>query len=74
MKIIENVDCLEMAEVFYSACTDMDFCDYEEEKETTIKELEEFFYHLKAIAENEYNHNYFRTGWNCLQTIANLDL
>ena len=36
----------------------------------TMKEVEEALYQLQAIAENEYNADYYRTFWNVLQKIT----
>lgn len=37
----------------------------------TMKEVEEALYQLQAVAENEYNADYYRTFWNVLQKITN---
>ena len=37
----------------------------------TIKDVEEALYQLQAVAENEYNADYYRTFWNVLQKITN---
>ena len=36
----------------------------------TMKEVEEALYQLQAVAENEYNADYYRTFWNVLQKIT----
>ena len=36
----------------------------------TMKEVEEALYQLQAVAENEYNADYYRTFWNILQKIT----
>ena len=36
----------------------------------TMKEVEAL-YQLQAVAENEYNADYYRTFWNVLQKITN---
>ena len=36
----------------------------------TLKEVEEALYQLQAVAENEYNADYYRTFWNVLQKIT----
>lgn len=59
----------EIAENLYNAITDMDWMDYEEEKERVIKELTEALYYLKACAKNEYNADYFRTLYRILENI-----
>lgn len=58
-----------IAEKLYELTKDMDFADYEETKEKEIAELENAMYQLKAMAENEYNQDYWRTLWNCLKRI-----
>ena len=42
---------------------------YTFEKEEVIADIENALYYLKAIAQNEYNADYFRTFWNLLQII-----
>ena len=42
-------------------------------KLSTIKEIERALYHLKTIAENEYNQEYFRTLLKVLKNISELD-
>ena len=44
------------------------------EKDTeTIKDVEEALYQLKAISENEYNADYYRTFWDVLQKITEIN-
>ena len=62
-------EIIEMAEKLYDMAQDMDYMDYEENKEQEIKDICDYLYHLKCISQNEYNHNYFRTFWNVLQRI-----
>ena len=69
MELLNNIDLEQLAEDLYNACEDMDATDYEEAKEQTIKEIENFLYHLKALAQNEYNYEYFKTFYNLLQKI-----
>ena len=59
----------EIAEILYNLNEDMDAQDYEEEKEKEIAELEEALYQLQAMAQNEYNKDYWRTLWNALQNL-----
>lgn len=40
---------------------------------SNIKEIERALYHLKTIAENEYNQDYFRTLLKVLKSISELD-
>lgn len=53
----------------YELQKDMDWMDYEEEKEQILNDLENALYYLKAICENPYNYDYFRTFYNVLQNI-----
>ena len=62
-------NCEEIAARLYELCEDMDFMDYEDTKEQTINELTEALYQLKAMAQNEYNADYWRTLWNALQML-----
>lgn len=59
----------EIAEYLYELSEDMDAQDYVEEKEREIAELENALYDIKAIAQNEYNKDYWRTLWNALQNL-----
>ncbi len=59
----------EIAKILYNLSEDMDAQDYEEEKEKEIAELEEALYQLRAMAQNEYNKDYWRTLWNALQNL-----
>lgn len=71
----ENIELLqekspqEIADKLYELAKDMDYMDYEEEKEEVKADIENALYYLKAIAQNEYNADYFRTFWNILQRI-----
>jgi hypothetical protein len=40
---------------------------------SNIKEIEKALYHLKTIAENEYNQEYFRTLLKVLKSISTID-
>lgn len=42
-------------------------------KFSTIKEIERVLYHLKTIAENPYNDDYFRTLLKVLENITKYD-
>lgn len=42
-------------------------------REKDIKEIEKALYHLKTIAENEYNQDYFRIFLKVLKNISNID-
>lgn len=43
---------------------------YSEWSQNMQSECEEALYQLKAIAENEYNSDYWRTLWNTLQRLC----
>ena len=59
----------EIAVELYEKSKDMDFMDYEDEKEQVIAELENALYYIKTICENEHNQNYFRTFYKILERI-----
>ena len=42
-------------------------------REKDTKEIEKALYHLKTIAENEYNQYYFRTFLKVLKSISSID-
>ena len=48
-----------------------ELCLYLLGKYSSIKEVKEALYQLRAVAENEYNADYYRTFWNVLQKITN---
>ena len=70
MKDIKNMekryDCENMATVLCELSSGDDTVNVE-----TLKEVEEALYQLQAVAENEYNADYYRTFWNVLQKITN---
>lgn len=59
----------EIASRLYELAKDMDYMDYEDEKEQVLNDLENALYYLKAICENEYNDEYFRTFYRILENI-----
>lgn len=63
------MDINEIANTIYNNTLDMDANDYTENKEHEIAQLEEALYQIKAIAENDYNQDYWRTFWNALQLL-----
>lgn len=69
MEILENKSIKELSEQLYNLAKEMDSLDYEETKEKELEDIENFLYHLKTIAKNKYNKEYFRTFWNLLQSI-----
>lgn len=62
----------EIANVLYNLSCDMDKNDYNETKQETINQLTDCLYYLKAICENSYNNDYFRTMYKCLETITSI--
>lgn len=69
MELLEEKSTQEIAEKLYELSKDMDYMDYEEEKESVINDLENALYYIKTISQNEYNQEYFRTFYNILQRI-----
>jgi phosphoribosyl-ATP pyrophosphohydrolase len=59
----------EIADKLYEMQKDMNFADYEEEKEKIVKELTDCLYVLMANAQNEYNMDYWRTLYRVLENI-----
>ena len=59
----------EIAETLYEQAKDMDYMDYEDEKELVLADLENALYDLKTICENEYNKNCYRTLYRILERI-----
>lgn len=53
----------------YELQKDMDWMDYEEDKEKILNNLENALYHLKSLCENPYNNDYFRTFYNVLENL-----
>jgi hypothetical protein len=68
----ELVAVQDIAENLYENAKDMDSLDYEEEREETIKELENAIYQLKAICQNPYNSDYYRVFYNALVHSLNI--
>lgn len=59
----------EIAEALYEQAKDMDYMDYEDEKEEVLSDLENALYDLKAICENKYNKKCYRTLYRILERI-----
>lgn len=59
----------EIAEALYEQAKDMDYMDYEDEKEEVLCDLEKALYDLMAICQNEYNHKYYTTLYRILERI-----
>ena len=69
MEYLEEKTPQEIAEKLIELAKDLDFADYEETMEETTKELEDAIYQLKAMAQNKYNNDYWRTFYKVLQSI-----
>ena len=69
MELLEEQSIEEIANKLYEMAKDMDYMDYEEEKEEEMADIQNALYYLKAVAQNPYNSRYFRTFWNLLQMI-----
>lgn len=59
----------EIAEALYEQAKDMDYMDYEDEKEEVLGDLEKALYDLKTICENEHNKECYRTLYRILERI-----
>ena len=68
-KQLNQKDTMEIANKLYELAKDMDYMDYEDEKEQILNEIEQGVYYIKTIAGNEHNADYFRTFYNILQAI-----
>lgn len=69
MELLQEKSPQEIAERLYELAEDMDYMDYEDEEKQVKADIENALYYLKAIAQNKYNADYFRTFWNILQDI-----
>jgi len=49
-----------IAEKIYNLACDMDFNDYQEQKQEEINQIEEALYTIKVYCENEHNRDYWR--------------
>ena len=67
--MINNMDCETIAEKMQQAARDMDFFDYAGDMEKEKTQLVEALYQIKAIAQNQFNSDYWRTFTNALETI-----
>ena len=70
---MENYSPDEIAEKLYDLCCDMDKSDYTDTKAKEISEIENAIYDIKAMSENQYNSDYWRTFYKCLQSITGVD-
>ena len=69
LKLENYYDCEEIAIVLSKLASGNNTTDVE-----TVKDLIEVLYNLEAIANNEYNADYYRTFWNVLQKITNYNI
>jgi hypothetical protein len=58
------------AKALYQHSIDMDYADYEEQQNDTLTDLQEALWQIKAIAQNEYNNDFWRTFARCLDLIT----
>ncbi len=65
---LDNIQ--ETAKALYQLSIDMDYSDYSETLTETLTDIENALYYLKAICQNEYNNDYFRTFARCLDLIT----
>lgn len=68
-EILNEKSVEEIVNKLYELSKDMDYMDYKEWEEQVKADIENAIYYIKAIAENEYNPNYFITFYNILQRI-----
>lgn len=69
LKLENYYDCEEIAIVLSKLASGDNTTNIE-----TVKDLIEVLYNLEAIANNEYNADYYRTFWNVLQNITNYNI
>lgn len=69
MELLDEKDTKEIACKLYELAIDMDYMDYEDEKEKIIAKIEEAIYNIKTIAKNEHNKDYWRILYNILERI-----
>ena len=69
LKLENYYDCEEIAIVLSKLASGDNTTNVE-----TVKDLIEVLYNLEAIANNEYNADYYRTFWNVLQKITNYNI
>ena len=67
---ISNCDPETIANGLYNLSLDMDFEDYSDTKKEEISSLIDCLYQIKAIAQNPYNNDYYRTFLLCLDRIT----
>ena len=59
----------EIALTLYELIKDMDYMDYEDEKEQVLSDIENALYYIHTIAKNELNKDYFRTFYRILDML-----
>lgn len=60
----------EIALTLYELSKDLDYMDYEDEKEQILSDIENALYYLHTIAKNDLNAEYFRTFYRILERIG----
>lgn len=63
----------EIADKMIENSADMDFLDYAETIESEREDIINALYQLKAICENPYNKDYYRTFYNALVKALNIE-
>jgi len=71
---ISNCDPETIAQALYKMACDLDFSDYEENREKDISDLIDCLYQIKAIAQNPHNNDYYRTFLLCLERITDKNI
>ena len=66
MELWEEIYPEDIAEKMLQNASDMDSADYEETRESEKEDIVNALYQLKAICENPYNSDYYRTFFNAL--------
>ena len=61
----------DIAQALYNLSCDMDLCDYEEQEEIELEQLENALADLYTIAKNQYNKDHWRTLWRALENLVN---
>ena len=63
----------EIASALYKLASDQDFNDYTETQRQEVEQITDCLYQLKAICENKYNNDYYRTFYKCLERITDIN-
>lgn len=59
--IIRNMDTQTIAEKIINQAADLDSTDYADRLKEDTAAIEECLYHIKTVASNKYNSDYWRT-------------